>query len=62
MQELRPDVHFVVTATTRAMRRGEEEGVDYLFIGTEEFEKARTTSVPRSVGWRQLEAQRGLRG
>ena len=52
----------MVTATTRAMRRGEEEGVDYLFIGTEEFEKARTTSVPRSVGWRQLEAQRGLRG
>jgi len=46
VQELRPELYFVVTATTRAMRRGEQEGVDYLFVGTEEFEQV---AVPAAV-------------
>lgn len=32
-------VHFVVTATNRAMRPGEVEGVDYLFVSDEEFDR-----------------------
>eukprot|EP00240_Pyramimonas_obovata_P005501 CAMPEP_0118956564 /NCGR_PEP_ID=MMETSP1169-20130426/61647_1 /TAXON_ID=36882 /ORGANISM="Pyramimonas obovata, Strain CCMP722" /LENGTH=323 /DNA_ID=CAMNT_0006904599 /DNA_START=62 /DNA_END=1033 /DNA_ORIENTATION=- len=39
LQELRPDLHFVVTATSRAMRPGEVEGKDYYFVSKEEFEK-----------------------
>ena len=38
LQELRPDLHQVVTATSRAMRPGEQDGVDYFFVTTEEFE------------------------
>jgi guanylate kinase len=30
--------HFAVTATTRAPRRGEREGVDYYFLTADEFE------------------------
>lgn len=33
--------HFVVTATTRARRRGERNGIDYLFLDREEFEHMR---------------------
>lgn len=32
-------LHFVVTATSRAPRPGEVEGVDYFFISREEFER-----------------------
>lgn len=32
-------VHFVVTATTRAMRPGEQDGVDYFFVTRDEFER-----------------------
>jgi len=32
-------IHFVVTATTRAMREGEREGVDYFFVPRDEFER-----------------------
>jgi len=35
----RDDLSFVVTATTRAKRDGEEHGRDYFFISTEEFEQ-----------------------
>lgn len=38
LQERRPDLHFVVTATSRAMRPGEEDGVDYHFVTKESFE------------------------
>lgn len=38
LQEIRPDLHFVVTATSRPMRPGEKDGVDYLFISKKEFE------------------------
>ena len=38
LQELRPDLYFVVTATSRAMRPGERDGVDYFFVSREEFE------------------------
>lgn len=34
-----PQVHFSVSATTRAARPGEVEGEDYLFIGAEEFDR-----------------------
>eukprot|EP00242_Pyramimonas_sp_CCMP2087_P010848 CAMPEP_0198199624 /NCGR_PEP_ID=MMETSP1445-20131203/2867_1 /TAXON_ID=36898 /ORGANISM="Pyramimonas sp., Strain CCMP2087" /LENGTH=264 /DNA_ID=CAMNT_0043869509 /DNA_START=257 /DNA_END=1051 /DNA_ORIENTATION=+ len=39
LQELRPDLYFVVTATSRAMRPGEVDGKDYFFISNKEFEK-----------------------
>lgn len=35
--ELRPEVFFAITATTRAMRPGEEHGVHHLFLTREEF-------------------------
>ena len=35
----RPDLQFSVSATTRAARPGEEEGVHYYFVTTEQFEK-----------------------
>ncbi|MBI9051777.1 MAG: guanylate kinase [Anaerolineaceae bacterium] len=34
-----PNLHFVVTATSRAPREGEVEGVDYIFTSIEEFEQ-----------------------
>ncbi len=42
LQELKKrnlPLHYVVTATTRAMREGEVAGVDYFFYSREEFEK-----------------------
>ena len=36
--ELRPDVGFSVTCTTRAPRPAESHGVDYHFVGDDEFE------------------------
>lgn len=39
LKERRDDLHFVVTATSRAKREGEVEGVDYLFFTREEFER-----------------------
>ncbi|MGE0056604.1 MAG: guanylate kinase [Dehalococcoidia bacterium] len=32
-------VHFVVTVTNREMRPGEVEGIDYLFVSNEEFDR-----------------------
>ncbi|GJP73652.1 hypothetical protein CLOP_g4347 [Closterium sp. NIES-67] len=43
LQEARPDVHFVVTATSRQRRAGEVDGVDYIFVSREEFEAMRDT-------------------
>jgi len=34
-----PDVEFSVSATTRAMRAGEQDGVDYHFLTREDFER-----------------------
>uniref|UniRef100_A0A7S1X685 guanylate kinase n=1 Tax=Tetraselmis chuii TaxID=63592 RepID=A0A7S1X685_9CHLO len=39
LQAQRPDIHFVVTATSRAMRPGEVDGVDYIFVSKEKFEQ-----------------------
>ena len=39
LQELRPDLHQVVTATSRPPRPGERDGVDYFFVTAEAFEK-----------------------
>jgi guanylate kinase len=39
LQEKRPDMHFVVTATSRPMRPGEVDGVDYFFVTKEQFEE-----------------------
>ena len=36
-----PEVEFSVSATTRAMRAGERDGIDYHFIAAEEFERRR---------------------
>jgi len=38
MKELGYPFHFVITATTRPPRQGEEHGVDYFFLSEEEFE------------------------
>ena len=35
--EMNPNLHFVVTATSRPMRPGERDGVDYHFLTREEF-------------------------
>lgn len=37
MQRRIPNIHFVVTATTRPMRPGEVDGVDYHFVSMGEF-------------------------
>lgn len=37
--KLRPGVEFSVSATTRAMRPGEQDGVDYYFLTQAEFER-----------------------
>ena len=39
MRELGRDFHFPVTATTRAIRTGERDGVDYIFTSREEFRR-----------------------
>ena len=31
--------HFVITATTRPIRTGERDGVDYIFIARPDFER-----------------------
>ena len=38
LQEVRRDMHFVVTATTRSMREGEVHGKDYIFMNKAKFE------------------------
>ena len=38
MRELHPEVGFSVSATTRAPREGEADGVDYHFLTKEAFE------------------------
>lgn len=37
LREVREDLHFVVTATSRPMRAGEVDGKDYFFVSKEEF-------------------------
>ena len=37
LQRRRPGTHFVVTATTRPQRPGEQHGVDYLFVSRDAF-------------------------
>jgi guanylate kinase len=37
MKELGYPFHFVITATTRSPRQGEQEGVDYFFLSEKEF-------------------------
>jgi guanylate kinase len=39
VQQREPDLKFVVTVTSRPMREGEKEGVDYHFVSGEEFER-----------------------
>lgn len=39
MKERELPFHFVVTATSRPIRPGEVDGVDYLFVSPEEFER-----------------------
>ena len=38
LREARPDLCYVVTATTRPMRDGERDGVDYQFLSHEQFD------------------------
>ena len=37
LQERNLPMHFVITATTRAPRAGERDGVHYFFVSTERF-------------------------
>ncbi|TFV58909.1 guanylate kinase [Mycobacterium sp. PS03-16] len=39
LRERIPDLHFSVSATTRAPRPGEVDGVDYSFVTAEEFQR-----------------------
>lgn len=39
LREQVPDLHFSVSATTRAPRPGEVDGVDYTFVSAEEFQR-----------------------
>jgi len=39
LRERIPDLHFSVSATTRAPRPGEVDGVDYHFVGAERFQQ-----------------------
>lgn len=39
LQRRRPSMHFVVTMTSRAPRKGEQEGVDYFFVSRARFEE-----------------------
>ena len=39
LMELRPNLRFSVSATTRAPRDGETDGVDYYFVSREEFDR-----------------------
>lgn len=39
LKPLLPGAHFAVTATTRAPRPGERDGVDYYFVSEEEFKR-----------------------
>ena len=39
MKELGKPYHFTVTATTRPRRESEREGVDYIFVTTDEFRR-----------------------
>lgn len=39
LKEKYPEMHFVVTATSRQPRAHEVHGVDYFFVSTDEFEK-----------------------
>ena len=39
MKELGRPYHFTVTATTRPRRSSEQDGVDYVFLGMEEFQE-----------------------
>jgi guanylate kinase len=41
----RDDLAFSVSATTRAPRPGEKDGVDYYFLSTEEFERRRAAGA-----------------
>ncbi len=38
LRERLPDLKFAVSHTTRTIRNGEKEGVDYIFISQKEFE------------------------
>ncbi|MUL48050.1 guanylate kinase [Mycobacterium sp. CBMA293] len=39
LREQVPDLHFSVSATTRAARPGEVDGVDYTFVSADEFQR-----------------------
>ena len=39
LMELRPNLRFSVSATTRKPRDGETDGVDYFFVSREEFDR-----------------------
>lgn len=41
LMQKRSDLAFSVSATTRAMRKGEQEGVDYYYLSVDEFLKKR---------------------
>jgi guanylate kinase len=40
-----PELHFSISYTTRSKRRNEADGVDYLFVDKDEFERLRDTGA-----------------
>lgn len=52
LQILEPDLHYCVTATTRSPRPGERDGVDYFFLGENEFVRLRDSGG--LIEWAQV--------
>ena len=56
VRELRPDLGLTVSATTRAPRAGEVDGVSYHFLTDEEF--TRRVEAGEFIEWAQVHAHR----
>jgi guanylate kinase len=55
-REAIPELVFPVSCTTRAMRPGEKEGVNYYFVTTEEFEKR--VEAGEFLEWKHTDGKR----
>lgn len=56
VREAMPELVFPVSCTTRPMRPGETEGVNYYFVSTEEFEKR--VALGEFLEWKHTDGKR----